>query len=102
MTAAATAFAPEPVPLVRDEAGRLMVVDSRISLDILVSDFKRGRAPEAIRDTYETVSLAMFTQSLRSTCVTWRSGSLFGRAGAGGQEHSSTGRESVPPAWPAG
>lgn len=58
MTAAATTFAPEPVPLVRDEAGRLMIVGSRISLDILVSDFKRGKSPEAIHDTYETVSLA--------------------------------------------
>jgi uncharacterized protein (DUF433 family) len=56
MTAAA--IKPEPVPLVRDEAGRLMVVGTRISLDILVADFKLGRTPEAIHDSYETVSLA--------------------------------------------
>lgn len=56
MTAAA--IEPEPVPLTRDEAGRLVVPGSRISLDILVADFKRGRTPEAIHDAYETVSLA--------------------------------------------
>ncbi|MDP9824069.1 DUF433 domain-containing protein [Nocardioides massiliensis] len=56
MTAAA--IEPEPVPLVRDPAGRLMVPGSRISLDILVADFKGGKTPEAIHDDYETVSLA--------------------------------------------
>jgi uncharacterized protein (DUF433 family) len=56
MTAAA--IQPEPVPLARDEAGRLMVSGTRISLDILVADFKRGRTPEAIHDAYDTVSLA--------------------------------------------
>lgn len=49
---------PEPVPLVRDEAGRLMVPGTRISLDVLVAAFKRGKTPEAIHDSYETVSLA--------------------------------------------
>jgi uncharacterized protein (DUF433 family) len=56
MTAAA--IDPEPVPLARDQAGRLMVPGTRISLDVLVADFKRGRTPEAIHDSYETVSLA--------------------------------------------
>lgn len=56
MTAAA--IEPEPVPLARDQAGRLMVPNTRISLDILVADFKRGRTPEAIYDAYATVSLA--------------------------------------------
>lgn len=56
MTAAA--IEPEPVPLVRDQAGRLMVPGSRISLDILVAAFKRGESPEAIHDDYDTVSLA--------------------------------------------
>lgn len=67
MTAAA--IAPEPVPLVRDQAGRLMVPGTRISLDVLVSAFKRGRTPEAIHDAFETVSLAdvyaIFTYYLR-------------------------------------
>jgi uncharacterized protein (DUF433 family) len=56
MTAAA--IEPEPVPLVRDPAGRLMVPGTRISLDVLVADFKRGRTPESIHDAYDTVSLA--------------------------------------------
>lgn len=56
MTAAT--IEPEPVPLVRDQAGRLMVPGTRISLDILVAAFKRGESPEAIHDDYETVSLA--------------------------------------------
>ena len=54
----AGAIAPEPVPLVRDLAGRLMVPGTRISLDVLVADFKRGRTPESIHDAYQTVSLA--------------------------------------------
>jgi len=54
----AEAIEPEPVPLVRDEAGRLMVPGTRISLDVLVADFKRGKTPEAIHQAYKTVSLA--------------------------------------------
>lgn len=54
----AVAIEPEPVPLVRDQAGRLMVPGTRISLDVLVADFKRGKTPEALHDAYETVSLA--------------------------------------------
>ena len=65
----AVAVEPEPVPLVRDEAGRLMVPGTRISLDVLVAAFKRGRTPEAIHEGYETVSLAdvyaIFTYYLR-------------------------------------
>jgi uncharacterized protein (DUF433 family) len=56
MTAAA--LDPEPVPLVKDQAGRLMVPGTRISLDILVAAFKRGESPEAIHDDHEAVSLA--------------------------------------------
>ena len=54
----AVAIEPEPVPLVRDQAGRLMVPGTRISLDVLVADFKRGKTPESIHEAYETVSLA--------------------------------------------
>jgi uncharacterized protein (DUF433 family) len=54
----AVAIEPEPVPLVRDQAGRLMVPGTRISLDVLVADFKRGKTPESIHQAYETVSLA--------------------------------------------
>jgi uncharacterized protein (DUF433 family) len=56
MTAAT--IEPEPVPLVRDQAGRLMVPGTRISLDVLVAAFKGGESPEAIHDNYETVPLA--------------------------------------------
>lgn len=67
MTAAA--IEPEPVPLVRDQTGRLMVPNTRISLDVLVAAFRRGKTPEAIHDAYETVSLpdvyAIFTYYLR-------------------------------------
>jgi len=55
---AVAAIEPEPVPLVRDRAGRLVVPGSRISLDVLIADFKQGKTPEAIHDAYETVSLA--------------------------------------------
>lgn len=54
----AAAIAPEPVPLVEDQAGRLVVPGTRISLAVLVADFKRGKTPEAIHEGYETVSLA--------------------------------------------
>lgn len=54
----AVAIEPEPVPLVRDQAGRLMVPGTRIPLDVLVAAFKRGESPEAVHDNYETVSLA--------------------------------------------
>ena len=40
MTAAAVE--PEPVPLTRDAAGRLMVMGTRVPLDTLVSAFERG------------------------------------------------------------
>lgn len=60
---------PEPIPLVRDQTGRLMVPGTRISLDVLVAAFKRGKTPEAIHQGYETISLAdayaIFTYYLR-------------------------------------
>ncbi|MGL5811483.1 MAG: DUF433 domain-containing protein [Nocardioides sp.] len=56
MTAAA--IEPGPVPLVRDQAGRLMVPGTRISLGVLVAAFKRGESPEAVHDNYESVPLA--------------------------------------------
>lgn len=54
----ATAFAPEPVPLIRDQAGRLMVEGTRVPLDTLVAAFKRGESPEGIHESYDTVALA--------------------------------------------
>lgn len=58
MVGTAVAIEPEPVPLVRDQAGRLMVPGTRISLDVLVAAFKRGDSPEAVHENYESVSLA--------------------------------------------
>lgn len=51
------AVAPEPVPLVRDDAGRLMVIGTRVPLETLVAAFKRGESPEVIHESYDTVSL---------------------------------------------
>jgi uncharacterized protein (DUF433 family) len=48
---------PEPVPLTRDLAGRLMVTGTRVPLDSLVTTFKRGESPEAIQESFPTVSL---------------------------------------------
>ena len=46
-----------------------MVPGTRISLDVLVVAFERGKTPETIHDSYETVSLAdvyaIFTYYLR-------------------------------------
>lgn len=65
----ALAIEPEPVPLVRDNAGRLMALGTRVSLDVLVAAFKRGKTPEAIHQGYETIPLAdayaIFTYYLR-------------------------------------
>lgn len=55
---AAVAIEPEPVPLTRDRAGRIMVPGTRISLDVLVADFKHGKTPEAVHEAYRTVPLA--------------------------------------------
>jgi uncharacterized protein (DUF433 family) len=67
MTAAA--IEPEPVPLTRDTAGRLVVVGTRIPLDTLVAAFERGDSPEAIHESYPTVPLgdiyAVFTYCVR-------------------------------------
>ena len=54
---AAVAFEPEPVPLTRDQAGRLMVIDTRVPLDTLVAAFERGDSPESIHESYPAVKL---------------------------------------------
>ncbi len=65
----AAVIEPEPVPLERGDTGRLVVPGTRISLDVLVAAFKRGKTPEAVHDAFETVSLAdvyaVFTYYLR-------------------------------------
>ncbi|MGH3951459.1 MAG: DUF433 domain-containing protein [Pseudonocardiaceae bacterium] len=63
------AIEPEPVPLTRDAAGRLIVMGTRVPLDTLVAAFGRGDSPEAIHESYPTVSLgdiyAVFTYCVR-------------------------------------
>lgn len=54
----AAAIQPDPVPLVMDGAGRLMVVGTRVPIDTLVAAFKRGESPEAIHESFDTVALA--------------------------------------------
>ncbi|WP_068397729.1 DUF433 domain-containing protein [Kribbia dieselivorans] len=54
----AVAIEPDQVPLIRDAAGRLMVMGTRVPLDTLVSAFKRGDSPERIQESYPTVALA--------------------------------------------
>ncbi|MFT3971830.1 MAG: DUF433 domain-containing protein [Micropruina sp.] len=56
MTAAA--IQPDPIPLVMDDAGRLMIVGTRVPIDALVAAFKRGESPEAIQEAFDTVALA--------------------------------------------
>lgn len=66
---AAVAIEPEPVPLIRDSAGRLVVIGTRVPLDTLVMAFERGDSPEAIHESHPSVSLgdihAVFTYCVR-------------------------------------
>ena len=62
------AVEPERVPLTRDAAGRLMVAGTRVPLDTLVSAFERGDSPEAIHESYPTVSLG-YMYAIFSYCL---------------------------------
>lgn len=48
-----------------------MVSGTRISLDVLVTDFKRGKTPEAIHEAHETVSLVRLGISARALHGVW-------------------------------
>jgi uncharacterized protein (DUF433 family) len=65
----AAAIEPEPVPLTRDAAGRLIVIGTRAPLDTLVAAFEPSDSPEAIHESCPTVSLgdiyAIFTYCVR-------------------------------------
>jgi len=67
MTAAT--IEPEPVPLTRDSAGRLMVIGTHVPLDTLAAAFERGDSPGAIQESFPTVLLgdiyAIFTYCVR-------------------------------------
>lgn len=43
-----------------------MVPGTRISLDVLVADFKQGKTPESVHDACETVSLVLHHNVPRS------------------------------------
>jgi len=44
-------------PLFMDDRGRIRVIDSRITLDILVHKFQRGDTAEDLHDGYPSLSL---------------------------------------------
>lgn len=54
----ALALEPQPVPLTRDAAGRLLVANTRVPLETLMAAFKRGDSPETIHESYDSVPLA--------------------------------------------
>ncbi len=48
----------EPVPLRTDEYGAVRVGTSRVLLDVVVDEFKKGASAEAIAHNYPTLQLA--------------------------------------------
>lgn len=48
----------DPVPLRLDETGTVRVAGSRVTLDILVQRFHQGDNPEALAQSFATLSLA--------------------------------------------
>lgn len=49
---------PDPVPLVRDRVGRLMVAGTRIPLERIIIAHQDGESPEDIHYSFDTVPLA--------------------------------------------
>jgi uncharacterized protein (DUF433 family) len=49
---------PDPVPLRVDETGTIRVGKTRITLDVLLGDCKRGLSPEQIVEQLDTLTLA--------------------------------------------
>ena len=47
----------ETVPLFQDEHGRVRVKGSRVTLDTVVANFKKGYKPKQIQDGFPTLSL---------------------------------------------
>ena len=47
----------ESVPLFQDEHGRVRVKGSRVTLDTLIGNFKKGYKPKQIQDGFPTLSL---------------------------------------------
>ncbi|MBM4071018.1 MAG: DUF433 domain-containing protein [Planctomycetes bacterium] len=48
----------DPMPLRVDEDGAIRVGDSRVTLDVILAEHRRGVTPEQIAEEYDTVNLA--------------------------------------------
>jgi uncharacterized protein (DUF433 family) len=48
----------DPVPLRVDEAGAIRVGQTRVTLDVLLADHRRGMTPEQIVEQLDTLTLA--------------------------------------------
>lgn len=46
------------IPLTRTEGGELCITGTRISLDLVIADYKSGKSPELIASSYPTLTLA--------------------------------------------
>lgn len=54
----------EAVPLFQDEYGRVRVKGSRVTLDTLIANFKKGYKPKQIQDGFPTLSLEQITGAI--------------------------------------
>jgi uncharacterized protein (DUF433 family) len=48
----------DPLPLRVDDQGAIRVGNSRVTLDVLVAEHKKGASPEAIAEEFDTLELA--------------------------------------------
>jgi uncharacterized protein (DUF433 family) len=48
----------DPTPLRLDETGTIRIGDSRVTLDVLIADYKKGWSPEEIVRQLDTLKLA--------------------------------------------
>ncbi len=54
----------ETVPLFQDEHGRVRIKGSRVTLDTLIANFKKGYKPKQIQDGFPTLSLEQITGAI--------------------------------------
>jgi uncharacterized protein (DUF433 family) len=48
----------DPLPLRVDESGTIRIGSSRVTLDVLLADYRRGTSPEEIVRQLDTLDLA--------------------------------------------
>lgn len=48
---------PEPIPIYKDEHGRLRITNTRVLLDLVIHAFHLGHTPETITEQYPSLSL---------------------------------------------